>query len=75
MQTNFEFHSRMPQPKTLEAIVQATLFTLRQLTSEVSELTDIEVGDTETEGLHRIAVEDLYRAIWKAANEFEGKLR
>ena len=75
MQTNFEYHSRMPQPKTLEATVQATLFTLRQLTSEVNELTNIEAGDTETEDMHRIAVEDLYRAVWKAANEFEGKRR
>jgi len=75
MPTNFEFHSRMPQHKTLEATVQATLSILRQLTSDVSELTDIEPGDTETEDLHEMAIQDLHRAVWKAANKFEGDLR
>ncbi len=75
MQTNFEYHSRMPQYETLEENVEAAVHILRQLTSEAECLTDIEPGDNETEEIHLMAAQNLHRAVWTAANELEGRLR
>ena len=75
MQTNFEYHSRLPQYETLEENVEAAVRILRQLMSEAEDLTDIEPSDNETKEIHFMAAEDLHRAVWTAANELEGRLR
>jgi hypothetical protein len=75
MQTNFEYHSRRPKYQTIEEYVFATRRLLEQLTAEIEDFPDIDAGDIETEGLQRIAIEDLHATVWKAANDFEGKLR
>lgn len=75
MQTNFEYHSRMPRYETLAENVEAAVDILRQLTSEAECLTDIEPGNNETEEIHLLAAQDLHRAVWTAANELQARLR
>ncbi|KAA1258295.1 hypothetical protein LF1_08110 [Rubripirellula obstinata] len=75
MQTNFEYHSRLPQYETLEENVEAAVRILRQLMSEAEDLTDIEPGDNETKEIHFMAAEELHQAVWTAANKLEGRLR
>lgn len=73
--TNGQPNERPPQYESLSETVFATLRILGQLTSDVSDLEDIEPGDLETEAVHKLAADELHHVIWKAAQQFDRHLR